>query len=295
MRRVALILLLAALGGCSQFRLGAEAVKGAIPAGQDVGIYKVGKPYTIDGQVYIPQESFSYDETGIASWYGDEFHGRKTANGERFHKGELTAAHRTLQMPSFVRVTNLSNGKSVVARVNDRGPFAKGRIIDVSEHAASLLGFKNHGTARVRVQVLPEASRQVAQAAREGRAWRGDLPVEPTPVLASNTPRPFEPSGQPVPVHAVNGVYFPDPVVTPQPVPASTSLFIQAGSFATEDNAVRLQGSLQTKGRAFVVPVAVGGKTFYRVRLGPYATVSDADNALKRVSPVASDARIVVE
>ena len=114
-------------------------------------MYKVGNPYQIDGTWYYPREQPDYDETGVASWYGPNFYGQRTANGEVYNAGDLTAAHRTLPMPVNVRVTNLDNGKSMVLRVNDRGPYAKGRIIDVSEQAAKLLGFYGIGTARVRV------------------------------------------------------------------------------------------------------------------------------------------------
>jgi rare lipoprotein A len=143
------------------------------PGSESVGAFKVGKPYKIDGRRYYPEESYTLNETGIASWYGPGFHGKYTANGEEYDQYELTAAHRTLQLPSLVRVTNLENGRSVVVRVNDRGPFSKGRIIDVSKRAADLLGFKGQGTARVRVQVLPEESRQLAALAKQGRSTKG--------------------------------------------------------------------------------------------------------------------------
>ncbi|MGH6980426.1 MAG: septal ring lytic transglycosylase RlpA family protein, partial [Stellaceae bacterium] len=116
------------------------------------GTYKVGKPYQIDGIWYYPREDWSYDETGIASWYGEQFHGRYTADGEIFNLNDMTAAHRTLPMPVVVRVTNLENGRSIKLRVNDRGPYARGRIIDVSRRAAQMLGFEGQGTAKVRVQ-----------------------------------------------------------------------------------------------------------------------------------------------
>lgn len=138
-----------------------------------IGDFKVGKPYKVMGQYYRPRETYSHSETGIASWYGPNFHGKKTANGEVFDKFELTAAHRTLQLPSIVRVTNLENGLSLIVRVNDRGPFKRGRIIDLSEHSAELLGYKNNGTAKVRVQVLEEESRLVAEMAKNGQSTRG--------------------------------------------------------------------------------------------------------------------------
>ncbi len=121
------------------------------------GVYKIGNPYEIAGTWYYPREQPTYDQTGIASWYGPTFYGKPTADGETFNADALTAAHRTLPMPVNVRVTNLENGRSLVLRVNDRGPFAKGRIIDVSERAARLLGFYEQGTARVEVKYLGRA------------------------------------------------------------------------------------------------------------------------------------------
>lgn len=143
---------------------------GSVPstAGIDVhshGYYKVGRPYQIDGVWYYPRENWSYDETGVASWYGEQFHGRYTADGEIFNLNELSAAHRTLPMPVVVRVTNLANGRSIKLRVNDRGPYARGRIIDVSRRAAQLLGFEGQGTTRVRVQIVVPDSMEVASAA----------------------------------------------------------------------------------------------------------------------------------
>lgn len=134
--------------------------------GSTAGEYKIGKPYEINGVWYYPKEDYRYDETGIASWYGADFHGKRTANGESFDQNELTAAHRTLPMPSLVRVTNLENGRSVVVRVNDRGPFAHGRVIDLSRRGAQLLGFEGNGTAKVRVQLLEIESKAIADAAK---------------------------------------------------------------------------------------------------------------------------------
>jgi len=125
------------------------------------GYYKVGTPYEIDGQMYYPKEEPDYDKTGIASWYGDEFHGKLTANGDTFDRFSLTAAHNTLPLPSMVRVTNLENNKTLILMVNDRGPFAKGRVIDVSERASEILGFKDKGIARVRVQFLPGQTKRL--------------------------------------------------------------------------------------------------------------------------------------
>lgn len=118
------------------------------------GYFKVGEPYQIYGVSYIPQDYEEYEETGMASWYGDKFNGKETANGEIYNIESITAAHRTLPLPSMVRITNLKNNKTLVVRVNDRGPFAKERVIDVSQKAADLLGFKDQGTTMVKVQLL---------------------------------------------------------------------------------------------------------------------------------------------
>ena len=121
------------------------------------GEYKVGKPYQIEGKTFYPKESFDYLESGVASWYGPNFDGKRTANGEIFNMNLLTAAHKTLQLPSMVKVTNIENNRSLILRVNDRGPFVKNRIIDVSKKAASILGFEKNGIANVIVEYYGRA------------------------------------------------------------------------------------------------------------------------------------------
>lgn len=132
-----------------------------VPLGQPVpkggGIYKVGNPYRIDGALYMPTEDPAYDRTGIASFYSEDFHGRKTANGEIFDMWALTAAHPTLPLPSYAYVTNTRNGHTLLVRINDRGPYARGRVIDLSRASARLLGFETQGTAVVRVRYAGRA------------------------------------------------------------------------------------------------------------------------------------------
>lgn len=140
-----------------------------VPKVKKLGTFRLGDPYQVAGVIYTPRLDWDYDRQGRASWYGRAFHGRQTANGEVYDQNELTAAHQTLPLPSVVRVTNLENGRSLVLRVNDRGPFAKGRIIDVSRRAAQLLQFHHSGTTRVRVEVLEKESRQAAAEV----GWRG--------------------------------------------------------------------------------------------------------------------------
>ena len=127
------------------------------PVPKGGGVYRVGSPYVVAGRVYVPQDDPNYNAVGLASWYGADFHGRATANGEVFDDNAITAAHPTLPLPSYVRVTNLSNGRSLIVRVNDRGPYHGNRIIDVSMRAAHLLGFTNRGLAWVRVQYVGRA------------------------------------------------------------------------------------------------------------------------------------------
>ncbi len=144
--------------------------------------YKVGKPYQIKGVWYYPQVDYDYVEEGIASWYGPGFHGKATANGEIYDMNDLTAAHRTLPMPSIVRVTNLENGRSLKLKVNDRGPFARERIIDVSRRASQLLGFHMQGTTPVRVEIVEDESRQLAAAlgVPSEVAWAASRPMSDT-------------------------------------------------------------------------------------------------------------------
>lgn len=336
---------LLSLTACSEVELASHMFKKSGWGGtqETAGTYKVGNPYTVSGVRYHPREEFRLVETGIASWYGPSFHGKRTANGEIYNQHDLTAAHRTLQMPSLVRVTNLENGKSVVVRINDRGPFKRGRVIDVSRKAAELLGFIGNGTARVKLEVLEKESRQIAEAAKRGMdtsrmnstqlaamqatpvstrtsssstvpagniaTLRNDAEFLPeslqTPSITVeelNAPvaRTVPPVQQPAAVqtapvvvpptpavslaplasgHLKDGRFMPDPVVTQQPV-TPTGIFVQAGSFSVEENAVRLADKLRSFGQVNVVPVAVNGRQFWRVRVGPIATVDDADRIL---------------
>ncbi|MFN4282888.1 MAG: septal ring lytic transglycosylase RlpA family protein, partial [Alphaproteobacteria bacterium] len=166
-RSLALVLAAGLLAACTETEFlmnTAKQVRGrdVAPGPTAGGVYKVGTPYQIAGVWYYPAVDYEYDETGIASWYGQDFHGKVTANGEPYDMNAMTAAHRTLPMPSLVQVTNLENGRSVTLRINDRGPFARGRIIDLSRRAAQLLGVEKQGTAKVRVQILAEESRILA-------------------------------------------------------------------------------------------------------------------------------------
>ncbi|HYM73657.1 MAG TPA: septal ring lytic transglycosylase RlpA family protein [Stellaceae bacterium] len=161
---VAIGLGLAACGGPMGPRYAAEGRRHLIPH----PAYKVGAPYTIKGVTYYPRVDYNYDETGVASWYGEAFDGQYTANGEVFDLNQVTAAHRTLPLPSIVEVTNLRNNRAMRVRVNDRGPFVDGRILDVSRRVAQLLGFEKAGTTQVRVRILKDESLHAAALAQRG-------------------------------------------------------------------------------------------------------------------------------
>jgi len=163
------------------------------PVPKGGGTYRVGKPYTVAGRVYVPEEDTSYREEGMASWYGDDFHGRLTANGEVFDMASLTAAHPTLPMPCYARVTNLGNGKSLIVRVNDRGPYHGNRLIDVSNRAAELLEFKGNGVARVRVEYVGRAPLEGDDDRQLIATLRTGVPAPSPSLVRVASARPFVP------------------------------------------------------------------------------------------------------
>ncbi len=302
------------LFGCAEARR--ETVREKAPkveAPQSMGRYKIGDPYEIDGVWYYPRVDYDYAETGIASWYGPGFHGKRTANGELYNQHAMTAAHRTLPMPSVVRVTNLANGHSVKVRVNDRGPFARNRIIDLSYQAATLLGFVPQGTAKVRVEILAEESRQVATRAQSldpdnivpaaaplQTVTAEELPpingasvatapsaiVRPGPQVAALPPQP----ARPAPAEEVDS----DLTVDLQPAEGA-DLYIQAGAFTRIHNATRLKVRLSKLAPTNIVEGLVGDDLYYRVRLGPLDSVEAADRMLDLLyANGVTDARVVL-
>src|SRR5271156_5771544 len=163
------------------------------PVPKGGGTYRVGKPYIVGGRVYVPEEDVNYREEGLASWYGDDFHGRLTANGEVFDMGSLTAAHPTLPIPGYARATNLGNGKSVIVRVNDRGPYHGNRLIDVSHKTAELLDFKGNGVARVRVEYVGRAPLEGSDDRQLVATLRTGIPAPPPSLVRVASARPFVP------------------------------------------------------------------------------------------------------
>lgn len=275
--------------------------------------YKVGSPYKIEDVWYYPKLDYAYSQTGIASWYGSKFDGKPTANGEVYDMNQISAAHRTLPLPSIVRVTNLRNGRSLKVRVNDRGPYARGRIIDLSRRTAQLLGFEAAGTTTVKVSVLAEESQQLAAAygmyevippravaAPRIAVTSAALPpppganVAPPPAneyriaIASTVPKRNVRTNPPAPRV--------DNEVTILPVTAAPRIFIQVGAFTRYENANQLRARLSPIGQAKILQARVVDQPFFRVRFGPLASVEDADGLLASLLRAGQrDARIVVE
>ena len=222
------------------------------PVPKGGGTYRVGKPYTVGGRTYVPEEDVNYRAEGIASWYGDDFHGRLTANGEVFDMTSLTAAHPTMPLPSYARVTNLSNGKSLIVRVNDRGPFHGNRVIDVSNRAAQLLEFRGHGVARVRVEYVGRAPLEGSDDRQLVATLRTGEPAPSPSAVRVASARPFVPEMSGSSSHALRG-----DVPTPEGRPytlGNTSADVASVNATSEMSSAR---SRRSDGRALENPRAV--------------------------------------
>lgn len=265
MKKILLILLACGLlNACSAggiFELGGGRYRNSKTkmTARENGAYKIGKPYQIFGKWYYPKEDYDYKETGVASWYGKDFHAKYTANGEVYDMNTMTAAHRTLPLPSIVKVTNLNNGKTAILRVNDRGPFAKNRIIDISKKGAETLGFQLQGTTKVKVELMEEESKALKMALLGG---------SPEPKVVQQKIVKAGPSQS---------------IKIAEPKPKTGKYFVQLGAFNSEDSANNLKKQLQKFGAINVIPTDIGGGKFYRVRLGPYDAKDEADLALQEV------------
>ncbi len=304
------------LSSCAETQFIAHTAKSlsrSMPPDNSNVTYKVGSPYVVRGVRYSPRVDYNYDETGIASWYGSKFHNRRTANGEIFNMNALTAAHKTLPLPSYVSVTNLSNGRSIVLKVNDRGPFVNNRIIDISRRGAQMLGFLRQGTARVRVRILARESRALALRLGGGGRMNGGetLTAANSPIKISRMPKP-EVSQKTLPLPPGANAAAPQPVPPPQqvsrtnvsttatggPVERSplpdlgkvtqlairpTKIFVQAGAFSYFDTANRIRAKLNMLGGPVkVTSIFINGRDLFRVRIGPLSNVKEADFFLAR-------------
>ena len=239
-------------------------------------------PYTVMGKTYYPiQDGRRYLATGTASWYGTKFHGQATANGEAYDLYGMTAAHKTLPLPSYVRVTNLDNGKTVILRVNDRGPFYSDRIIDLSFAAAKKLGYAESGTARVKVEGIDPHEWWAAQ----GR---------PVPMVLAQPKMASQPAAAPAPAVVAQAQpveqYNPPPTqhaaavlpvqvdVKKNAMPAASGLYLQVAAFANPDAAELLKDKLSqtVPAKVFISSVVRNQQILHRVRLGPVETQAEA-------------------
>ena len=237
-------------------------------------MYKVGNPYKINGKWYYPAIDYNYNEVGIASWYGPGFHGKKTANGEVFDQNKISAAHKTLPMPSIVKVTNLDNGKVLEnIRVNDRGPFAGNRIIDLSKKAAQELGFVNSGVAKVRVEIMENESRIYAsknskknsvRKANKAKVEKVQRKVIPSEKDEQNSDEVSKNSTED------NLILKDKPVI------------IQVGAFGDHRNAKSLTEKL-SEFKAYIERKFIDNKYLYRVRIGPLSNLDLAKSVKSKL------------
>ncbi len=290
---------------------GRHAAPGAAP-GQRT--YKTGEPYQVGGIWYVPHEQPHYDETGTASWYGDAFQLKATANGEVFDMNQFSAAHTTLPLPSMVEVTNLDNGRKLTVRVNDRGPFVGNRLIDLSHAAARELGYDRAGLAHVRVRYVgpaplagPEAGVRMASAGLLTPRY----PIAPLPPASGLAPQAVAATPTPRSDVQLASYRAPEPIETTSlaPLPVAQSLAmplphgdgiapqtfrIQAGAFSDQENARRAAALLNSTGTATIEPVQRNGTTLYRVLLPGPADELEAYAVRDKVAAAGfADARVV--
>lgn len=261
---MSLLLSVLSLVGCSTngkrdpfAGIGSPMYKGSGPLPKGGGRYQVGEPYQVAGVWFYPQEDPHYDKTGIGSWYGPQFHRRMTSNGEWFDMNYLSAAHPTLPLPSYVKVTSLENGREIVVRVNDRGPFVDSRLIDLSKKSADALGFRTRGTTPLRVQYIGPAplNDEGSHLAAMNRELMQGTPLSQMIAAASG-------ADVKTPSIAVASL-------EPSAGWRESTYFIQVGAFANIDNAQRAKFNLASLGNVEVTPVSARMGTLYKVTLLP--------------------------
>lgn len=230
-------------------------VPDAVPGDETPSRYGNPASYTVLGKTYtLAPACKGYHDRGIASWYGTQFHGGRTSDGETYDMYAMTAANKVVPIPCYARVTNLQNGKSVVVKINDRGPFVDNRLIDLSYAAASRLEMLGNGTALVDVQAVAPGET-----------------LAPAAVSAPSLP----PANVPAPVTSVAG----NPPAAPAGTAAEPHMYLQVGAYAERANAAMAVQKLSINGvtQAFILPVTEGGRTLYKVRIGPVADVAGVD------------------
>ena len=237
-------------------------------------LHGTDKPYEINGRWYYPKAQPDYDQVGLASWYGAAEHNRRTADGEVFDQYGLSAAHKTLPLPSIVEVTNLANGRRIRVRLNDRGPFVDGRLIDLSRGAAEKLGFDRQGVARVRVRYISPAPRLAAEGVMQARL----------------TPRLEAPAAQP----ALSPPPLASRADSDEAAPAEADFRVQVGAYPSREEARRAAARLGDDVRYVIEPVEGQGATAYRVVLGGFLDEDDALAAQLRFAAAGfADARVL--
>jgi rare lipoprotein A len=243
-----------------------ERMPDPVPRAEPRARYGNHSPYVVFGRTYhVREDAAGYAETGYASWYGRKFHGRPTSSGEPYDMFALTAAHRSLPLPTYVRVTRVDTNRSIVVRVNDRGPFHQDRIIDLSYAAAVKLGFADQGVARVRVEAIVPGARPPLQAA---------APAAPAASAARTAPTPAARPATPV------------PAPTEESPPAAGPFWVQAGAFRDRSAAERLRarldsivrdGAARERAGPARVELASGDDALVRVRVGPFPDLTAAN------------------
>jgi peptidoglycan lytic transglycosylase len=245
----------------------------ALPKGG--GHYKVGKPYRIAGRRYVPREDRSYDRTGVASWYGKAFHGRRTANGEIYDMHALTAGHPTLPLPSYAYVTNRENGRTILVRINDRGPYVGNRIIDLSRRSAQELGFTRKGLTRVRVRYAGRAPLGGSDAAERrhlaSQSWhRGNVKVaqRDSGIVTGSLERPA-PAWSVVRYRRQRHANIVGGGASRASLGGPEHEFVTVGPFASRAEAARMRHMLAPDAAARVERLKTGALPEFQVRLGP--------------------------
>ncbi len=246
--------------------------------------------YEVAGRRYaVLASADGYVERGVASWYGPDFHGRNTSSGEPYDMYGMTAAHKTLPLPCYARITNLANGRSIVVRINDRGPFVANRIVDLSYSAAQRLDIVRMGTAFVELRTVGPDDMLAANAAPPATS-------PPPAPAATSAPAPAPAPAQTQADEAIT----PPPVASTIPVaaPPGLSLYIQVGAYGDPANATRVVGRLRAAGlpRVLVLDGLAGGRVLQRVRIGPIASVEDYDQLAARLAAIGfPDARLATD
>ncbi|CAN5150986.1 septal ring lytic transglycosylase RlpA family protein [soil metagenome] len=284
----------------------ARPYSGAPAPGSTKGLRGTEKPYEIKGVWYYPKADTDYDEKGLGSWYGEQFHNRRTANGEIFDMDMPSAAHKTLPLPSIVEVTNLDNGRKMKVRVNDRGPFVGDRIIDLSKAAAEQLGYGRAGIAHVRVRYVGPAGKatpfeQRRQIASAAPSFRRDEPPPPKRTYAGGLPPAQAAYGPPPPPKAADQDFVsyssPSPAAQayePPPLATVSAYRVQAGSFSSLDNAQRAAARLGSAGQASVEPIQRSQGVLYRVVVNAGPDEAEAFGVRDRVASLGfSDATVL--